>query len=1228
MDYLSMAAEYARFIHYYNLSDRPDGDWADFIENDPAVVIAIIACADLSTFQSKRDLFARIENPAGIEYEQAWYKELFGFMMEWIIRVDKWYNQLSLLEDPGMITELENAIGNQFAPALHLLQVLNQSVGDQVDVNIPFHRLAPIWQSTFNSTIFGLLPPKSERFAPFSKEFWSSVMQVFSTFQNTLFYLVNKAPSYFDAALTSKKHTPNNALFIAFLTLYQHAQADINTLTQRHLDFYYKNVLRLKYLDGVPDSAYVVFQLAQGVQYSMVPQGTLLAAGKSASGQDIQFATLRGLEVNNVSVASICTLYIDNNSIFSAGTDEPVVSNIYMAPVANSQDGMGGALKKPDEGWPTFGLGRLQIDIGGVTLPEAAVGFMVSTPVLLLPQGIRKVSMVISFVNLELADGQTLNDLIGQMVENDEISTETALYRVFDQAFLLYITTANGWEPVPQYTASFDLGSMQLALNFQLDATAPPVVANPSCIPAGTEAMAAPMIKAVLDNNAPIYAYSFLNGLIISEINIDVDVSNVKDLVLYNQVGKLSAAKPFQPFGPVPEAGNYMMVGCPEVFQKKLTDLSFHIDWTGLPSEDGGFETYYAGYDLDITNDSFRVKLSVLTGNTWVPAGSAQRQELLMFETVEQDLGNGPVSVLSTTTDWNDIDLEPIAFDPVYNLPTPLVYDPFTQSGFFRFELSAPPYGFAHKQYSNALTSVATYNARRKEDLPLPNPPFVPVIGQMSLSYKAGERMILMADPKYSMSPPAEGGFYHIQPFGTHCLYSGKSRGSIPLVPLLQHQGSLFLGLKNLSSPDTLTLFLEFAEQKTPSMPVPSPTLTWSYLAKDTWVDFRSDQVVSDSTLGFMTSGIVELQIPSDISLDNTVFPGDQYWIRVAADHSAELFPSLINIFTNAVEVTWVNDGDTSRLGTPLPAGTIKKVAGKLPDIKTVAQPLASFGGQAPEDDTAFYTRVSERLRHKDRAIAYWDFERLVLQQFPAVFDVKCTNLDAQSQVTPSVVTIAVVPQHTGPELDSTPLLDTASLVEIQKYAEKHADPFIQINVCNPIYEKLLVNCEVQFTAGCQGGYYLQQLNTDLQEFLSPWYNSTGLQLTLGGSVDVNSILTYIENLSYVEHVTAFSVEQIVDNGGYFQLFDSADATQPKTILTATTPWSIFTSVKTHRLKMTGTAEVSPPQPAGVGILEIGEDFIIGEEELPLPPEEPASVATTTEEKFYKLKVTSFNSPA
>ena len=90
-----------------------------------------------------------------------------------------------------------------------------------------------------------------------------------------------------------------------------------------------------------------------------------------------------------------------------------------------------------------------------------------------------------------------------------------------------------------------------------------------------------------------------------------------------------------------------------------------------------------------------------------------------------------------------------------------------------------------------------------------------------------------------------------------------------------------------------------------------------------------------------------------------------------------------------------------------MPAGSISKLSTPVAQISKVQQPFASFDGKHQEIGKEFYTRVSERLRHKGRAINAWDYEHLVLDRFPSIYKVKCiTHADPNCLCTNKSLTI------------------------------------------------------------------------------------------------------------------------------------------------------------------------------------------------------------------------------
>ena len=188
------------------------------------------------------------------------------------------------------------------------------------------------------------------------------------------------------------------------------------------------------------------------------------------------------------------------------------------------------------------------------------------------------------------------------------------------------------------------------------------------------------------------------------------------------------------------------------------------------------------------------------------------------------------------------------------------------------------------------------------------------------------------------------------------------------------------------------------------------------------WRDFSQNQLLSDGTNGFNNSGIICLELPKDMNKNMDILTSDMHWIRVTLRGDASLMPKCRKVATQAVSCTWVDNGTgASHLVKPLPADSIKKLQSSINQIRRVNQPFPSFGGRVGEDKTQFYVRTSERLRHKNRAVSAWDYERLVLDKFPNIHQVKCvTHVGNESYVDAGSVSVVVIPKINKASLNIT----------------------------------------------------------------------------------------------------------------------------------------------------------------------------------------------------------------
>jgi len=262
----------------------------------------------------------------------------------------------------------------------------------------------------------------------------------------------------------------------------------------------------------------------------------------------------------------------------------------------------------------------------------------------------------------------------------------------------------------------------------------------------------------------------------------------------------------------------------------------------------------------------------------------------------------------------------------------------------------------------------------------------------------------------------------------------------------------------------------------------------------------------------------------------------------VAVAKACDAVCTLQAVMTQALQATFVDKGnDPGFLAAPLAAGTIAKLSAPVAQVKSVAQPFPSFGGEVAETPGAYYTRVSERLRHKDRSLALWDFERIVLEHFPSIHRVKCLNhtrYEAGAEASVSYhelaaghVTLIPIPQvASGSAPDPLkPYTSLSTLEAIRRLLEPRCSPFATLHVCNPIYEEIRVVCRVKYRRGCDESQSKAKLLGAITQFLAPWAYRFDRHPTFGGKVYASALIDFMEEQPDVDYVTDFQLYHDVD---------------------------------------------------------------------------------------------------
>ena len=1229
---LTMSAEFASSIKYYNLNNEIDGDWGGLFRADEAVVMASILSIDLGRLESD---FQRLSSSDP--------DKLPRFMLDLAIKVNDWFTSLAACENnPGELLahKIATIISEKLASELHKLYKIDLHVVVPHDRE-EYSSLAPIWglgELETDSPLLESTIAKRRNTADIKRH----LIACFYTFSNSISHLKTTTELLLQQSLDSGQHEPAIGLFMVFLKLYEKAQLKLNSFSPRYLEFYYQQVLKAGNREQVPESCYLIFETQRGRVAASVYKNTEFSAGKDTELNDIIYCTDTDLSVSDARVESLATLYLQHEKLISPEFELGAVSRIKSdLPQLPPDDTETDRVTDQPVSWSLFGAEHS----GGVetTSADASIGFSIASASLLLAQGVRKIDIGIELepvVNTEIdiqlskllragsqqefrrqfgglfaryllsfngcltplqksqivdkADTLLPKNSSGEIASLLNQDWQGLFYKFFKKIFCIKLTAENGWLDVYDYILlpySEDLQRQGAGLRIllSLGQEVEPVTAYNADVHGGQLGTGLPVMQCVINPQTNFQPYSIFQNLIIASLQIDVDVSGVKNLQAYNHHGQLDPSKPFQPFGPLPGSNPYFIFGNYELARKQLLELKIHLDWGDLPRDAGGFDEFYHAYETRYGNSTFKGAFSALTDGRWMPDDAGAIDCFNLFET---EPSGGRVAAKKVVAINRADYFKPL--DARFS-ESNYKYDLNAMEGFYRLSLVAPESAFGHGEYAQLLSKVMAANTRLKKPQPVPNSPYTPTLNGITLDYKARTTITPSLQPEERNS--LSESIIHMHPFGVETIYPAVLDRPCFLMPQYTHEGNLFIGLSGTSVSGPLSLLFHLSQDMSHATIAERASFDWFYLASNSWQRMSAEHLLSDTTHGFLESGIVTLNIPSDITRGNTVMPGNYFWLRISTSGNAGLFSSCYSIKPHALKVNKKTGvGITPDQG--LAQSTNWASVNALPGIGKIRQIYKVFGGRASESESARNVRIGERLRHKNRAVLPRDYEQLILEQFPGVYKVKCFNSVSSTDtgVKPGHVLIVVVPnsETAASKTCSHSMINTQQLEQIRAYVKNLCSEFVTIEVRNPVYEHVQVRCTVKFTDTISEGVNISRLNQQISDYMCPWENA-GYKARFGWSIRQQDIESYIRSLDYIEYVTNFSMLHItVDNEGRYHLFDTVKGEQDhEAVIRPRYPWSLALPAEKHFIESIQSARSINPQVTGVDELAVGSTFII-----------------------------------
>ncbi|GGX10447.1 baseplate J/gp47 family protein [Undibacterium macrobrachii] len=1214
---LSLASEYARLVKFHQLDLRVDGNWNQFFLADECILMANILAIDTATHAQHFE--ARLQS-------QPLYRD--WFRDDIIKKIDVCYRDQ--LDSPLLLARLLNQYllslsvlqSNAAVQSKRLLEGILRGLKREVQtlceatprVLVPYS--SALFSAQFKSLSDWPTTPTKDRPLKSNEGKNLSLGEVrhnFHTFNQALRMLQNGVRELLPVTMLSEEHDPAQSLLIAFIRLFEQLKTRLNHFGDKHIDFYYQQILGMRARAQIPDSAYLVLQSNPNTKQMLIDQTNEFVAGVDADQNEIIYKAESSTQLNDAKVVSLHSIYFEKNHEENRLL---VTKSSYHQAIQVLPDDCQPTDHEKLPPLPLFGAPKPGEHLSGARATR--FGFAIASKVLQMQEGERVVRVLFRFRDNA---AYTIESSIKEITEHaqqkrNNTSNPTTSIRLSDVfikllrgMFKISLTTSDGWLSIGEYRPEYhelnaDIPPNCLALNFVLPASAPAICAYQANTHGESFQTNLPVMMCEMTQNEYAYPYDILRNWFVQEIEIDTQVKGCRNLILHNQIGQLSALSPFLPFGPLPEIGSYLVVGSEEVADKQLQDISLDVEWTGLPNNLGGFPSHYRAYQTPLKADSVLAKISVLVDGKWNNA--TQAIPLFQFETRPD---GSPFNQVNYENSWSLSQLVPlfkISNKAKSDGAVPFAYTSATMNGMFKISLDSPNGAFGHQEYPQLLTQVLTHNARNKKlglIQALPNTPYTPQISRITLNYQAtskisfDQRQLTNIDGRHEQ-------FMHLHPLGWEAM-SHSDMKRIALVPRYPAAGNLFIGLTASQLRATLSLYFYLREDSLPLTKLASTGLCWWYLSSNRWRKMQPANILDDSTFGFMTSGIVQIQIPDEIDQNNTVMPSGLYWLAVSAEYGLERFCSLYGVFAQAIKVNYLPDSGKKNESS-LAAFSIQRSRTQVPGLRRVLQLRRSFNGRDQETTQQFRIRASERLKHKNRALTAADYEQLILEQFPQVYKIKCfphlcSAENPHHRLCPGQLLIVPIPHLSlGGHANQKPSLSGHLIQEIQAYIQQFAPADVTISVENPTYEEIQVRCTVKLKSAYSNsrfaGRYVEEINQAICDYLSPWIQR-GQTQHFGWAIQQHNVVAFLHDLEYVDEVTGVSLLQIAPLGDTqdlrYDLHDNAKAIREEKNLRPNYPWSIAVPMNEHWIVVNEQFEQKPAKAIGINELKVGSTFII-----------------------------------
>ena len=460
-DLILFVQKLSKNYKFFDLKNKASGDWFNLLAPDESFLLADIYKFEVQKYETLRlNLTQSFDELSSDKEKKEIFQSFFELIFTYFKIINDWYTAATKNNLSQQSSEIELAIEQtiqkkiliyfeEFASYALYFEDNNEQ---KLKLNVSFADFKSLWgiKNISPKNIFKNIDSTQ---SPLSSGLKKLILLYTPVYESLLSLQFKAAKLFHQSIEGNSNHKAHVGLLITFLKLYEYVKDDLNTLSKKHLDFYYKDILSQTPNGVVAKNMYINIQIDENIDFLTVDQGKLIVAGQNPDGSEITYETEEEIILNNTVISDLRTLFLSRNKSFDYNSRNKLVSGIYSKThCANATEV--NEFNNNEQVFSTLGEDQVLITDRERTMDNARIGFAISSPSLVLGKSNREINFNFSFATESI---KFLSNLIIDIANRKVLTDEEVFYDVFNKLFIISFTNEVGWVEVTDYDIDYPL---------------------------------------------------------------------------------------------------------------------------------------------------------------------------------------------------------------------------------------------------------------------------------------------------------------------------------------------------------------------------------------------------------------------------------------------------------------------------------------------------------------------------------------------------------------------------------------------------------------------------------------------------------------------------------------------------------------------------------------------------------------------------------------------------